>query len=119
MIEMSEIKFDLVSTFGFKRDGDLNTHKFEGFHICAVSILIHLRTGFESLPLLSKVILTMNDNAWINLPGFLFSVTLLRTFNSSASMLRNTPQKQVARSTLHSFGSFGSENRDYLLYLCF
>lgn len=93
MFKMSEIKFDLVSTFGFKRDGGLNTHTFEGFHICAVSILIQLRTGFESLPLLSKVILTMNDNAWINLSSFLFSVTLLRTFNSSASMLRNTPQK--------------------------
>lgn len=62
-LKISEIKFDLVSTFGFKRDGGLNNYKFEGLHICAVSVLIQLRTKFESLPLISKVILTINENA--------------------------------------------------------
>lgn len=63
MIKMSAIKFDLISTFDFERDGDLNIYKFEGFHVCALSILIQLRTEFESLRLISKVILTINENA--------------------------------------------------------
>lgn len=76
MLKMSAIKFDLVSTFAFKRDRGLNIYTFEGFHICAISIPIQLRTEFESLPLISKVILTINENALINLSGFLFSVPL-------------------------------------------
>lgn len=72
MLKMSATKSDLVSAFGFRRDGGLNTQKFEGFHICAVSILIQLRTELESLPLIGKVILTINENAQINLSGFLF-----------------------------------------------
>lgn len=76
MLKMSAIKFDLFSTFDLERGGGLNIYKFEGFHVCAVSILIKLRTEFESLPLIIKVILTINENAWINLSGFLFSVPL-------------------------------------------